>query len=93
MNINFFTTNKGKVESLRKHFINFKIAGHNIILKNHELMEPQANTVEEVSIIKAKQAYKLAAGPVLVNDSGFCMEESKGAPGPYSGYYWHQKIS
>ncbi|MCL1891996.1 MAG: hypothetical protein FWF97_01725 [Alphaproteobacteria bacterium] len=87
MIIHFVTTNKGKLASVQKHFESFSLKNHKIIAHNIELIEPQADTVKEVSLNKAKQAFSILKQPVLVNDSGFCIKELNNIPGPYTKYF------
>ena len=50
------------------------------------LVEPQADTIEDVALSKARQAYQQCGTAVLVEDSGFCVDELSGFPGPYTKY-------
>lgn len=86
MNKIFFVTgNKGKAESLRSLFeyFNMPIEVEQIKLK---LLEIQANSVEEVSIKKAKQAFEILKKPLIVEDGGFCVDALNNFPGVYTKY-------
>ena len=83
--IYFVTSNKGKIKSLQEQFkthnIDIEVEGVNL-----NIIEPQADTVKEVSIIKAKEAFEILKAPIIVEDGGFCIDELKGFPGVYSKY-------
>ncbi len=78
----FATSNQGKAKSLKYYFKKYKV-DINVIQKPLELIEPQADTAEEVSRVKAKQAWERLKLPVLVDDSSFHIQALKGFPGPY----------
>jgi len=84
----FATGNKGKIESLKNYFksLNYEI---NIQAIDLDLIEPQENSVKEVSITKAKQAFEKLKKPVIVNDGGVCIEALNGFPGVYTKYICH----
>src|SRR5690606_16109667 len=48
-----------------------------------DLIEPQADTAEEIATVKARQAWKQLDKAVLVDDSSFHIAALKGFPGPY----------
>ena len=50
------------------------------------LVEPQADTVEAVALAKAQQAYAQLRAPLVVEDSGFCIDALSGFPGSYTKY-------
>ncbi len=83
--INFITSNKGKVESLKraceKNNLNVKVVANNL-----EIMELQVDTVAEVSKYKALAAYNILRAPVLVEDGGCCIDALNGFPGVYTKY-------
>lgn len=83
--INFITSNQGKINalenSLKLHNLNIKIS-----CKNLEIIEPQFDTVQEVSKYKALKAYECLKEPVLVEDGGLAISELKGFPGVYTKY-------
>lgn len=53
---------------------------------NASLIEPQADSVEEVALSKAEQALNLVHEPVIVEDSGFYIDDLAGFPGAYTRY-------
>lgn len=87
-NINFITTNSGKVKSLERHI---RISSDNIKvnqISKLDIIEPQADTIEEVAKAKVKQAKKLFKNkPFLIQDSGLFIPEIDGFPGPYTKYF------
>ncbi len=48
-----------------------------------KLIEPQADTVQEVAFSKAMQAYSVLKKPLIVEDGAFVIDELNGFPGPY----------
>jgi len=79
----FATTNKGKVTSLQHRLSPLGIEVQQIAL---DLIEPQADSCQEISLIKAKQAFEQVKRPVLVDDSAFHIPALNGFPGPYVKY-------
>lgn len=79
----FATTNKGKVISLQHRLSPLGIDVEQLAL---DLIEPQADTCKEISFIKAKQAFRQAKRPVVVDDSAFHIPALNGFPGPYVKY-------
>ncbi len=60
--------------------------GINVKQVGIDLMEPQADTLEEIAEFKARQAYDKIGKPVLVEDSGLFIHALNGFPGMYSSY-------
>ena len=83
--INFITSNKGKVKSLEQ---SLKLNNINVSVnaQNLDIIEPQFDTVQEVSKFKAMKAFETLKEPVLVEDGGFSVFELKGFPGIYTKY-------
>lgn len=76
----FVTTNAGKVTSLQNHLEKLDVEVMQVPL---DLIEPQADDVKGVSLVKAKQAFKILKKPLIVDDSAFVIDELNGFPGPY----------
>lgn len=78
----FATSNAGKVATLQNHLSR---AGLDtvIVQKQLDLIEPQADTPEEIARVKARQAYEELGSAVLVDDSSFHITALNGFPGPY----------
>ena len=86
MDLYFITSNKGKAQTLQRSLDVAGCTDIKIIQKNMDLMEPQADTVAEVSRYKAEEAYKILKAPLLVEDGSFCIEALNGFPGVYTKY-------
>lgn len=82
--ITFVTGNAKKLEEL------VAILGPNfprkVISKKVDLPELQGE-INEICVIKCKEAAKLVDGPVLVEDTCLCFNAMKGLPGPYIKWF------
>lgn len=82
--ITFITGNAKKLEEV------IQILGADfpriILPKKVDLLELQGE-IDEVSILKAKEAYKQVLGPVIVEDTALCFKALKGLPGPYIKWF------
>ena len=83
MKVVFVTGNAGKVATLR-HYLS--VLGIELEQRELPLIEPQRDSVKDVARDKAQQAYAFVKGPVIVQDSGFCIAALKDFPGPYTKY-------
>lgn len=83
--INFITSNKGKVKSL-ENSLKLNNIDALVCAQNLDIMEPQFDTVHEVSKYKALKAFEILKEPVLVEDGGFSVFELNGFPGVYTKY-------
>jgi len=83
LTITFVTGNPNKVRAVSQHTEPF---GVQVLHKLLPLVEPQADTIEDVALSKARQAYHLCREPVLVEDGGFCIDGLSNFPGPYTKY-------
>ncbi len=83
--INFITSNKGKIKSL-ENSLKVNNLDVQICAQNLDIMEPQFDTVQEVSKYKALKAFEILKEPVLVEDGGFSVFGLKGFPGVYTKY-------
>ncbi len=80
--ITVVTLNKGKATEIAAFFTGItKIDSVPL-----DLVEPQAETLEEIAQVKAKQAYAELKRPLIVDDTGLFIEELNGFPGPYAAY-------
>ncbi len=84
--ITFATTNQGKIASLREAFDAVGLDDIVIDGRALDIIEPQADTCEEVAISKARQAFALLGQPVIVDDSSFHINCLGGFPGVYAKY-------
>ncbi len=82
----FVTTNKGKIASLREKLDRSGLTHVKIDAQALDIIEPQADTCEEVARSKARQAYELLHQPLLVDDSSFHITALGGFPGVYAKY-------
>jgi non-canonical purine NTP pyrophosphatase (RdgB/HAM1 family) len=82
----FATTNKGKIASLRKALDKAGFDDIEIDARTLDIIEPQADSCEEVALSKARQACKILKRPVLVDDSSFHITALGGFPGVYAKY-------
>ena len=83
--INFITTNNGKISTLKKILKNNNL-NIEVIATKLDIYESQANTVNEVSKSKALQAYNILKKSVLVEDTGFYIKALNNFPGVYAKY-------
>lgn len=82
----FATTNKGKIASLRRALDRDGFSDIEIDMRSLDVIEPQADSCEEVALSKARQAYEMTGEPVLVDDSSFHISALGGFPGVYAKY-------
>jgi non-canonical purine NTP pyrophosphatase (RdgB/HAM1 family) len=73
------TSNPAKAATAREHLASYGITVEHVPL---QLEEIQAASVGEVALHKARQAHAALGRPVITEDSGFCIEELDGFPGP-----------
>ena len=85
MKLCFVTTNQDKFREV--HFLAKKYA---ISLQQevHKLVEPDFDTLEEVSHYKCIEAYKFLQKPLVVDDSGFFFEAFNEFPGVHSAWVY-----
>lgn len=83
LTITMVTGNSKKVRAVLEHTEPY---GVQVVHKTLPLIEPQADTIEDVALSKAKQAFQLLGRPVMVEDGGFCIDELSNFPGPYTKY-------
>lgn len=81
--IHFVTGNADKVAAMQAHLAAFGAAVTPVRLK---LVEPQADTIQDVALSKALQAYEQMGQALVVEDSGFYIDGLNGFPGPYTKY-------
>lgn len=83
--IHFITSNQGKIKSL-ENTLKLQNIDVTVLAKNLNIMEPQFDSVQEVSKFKAETAFKIIKAPVLVEDGGFSVFSLNGFPGVYTKY-------
>ncbi|KKU45782.1 MAG: deoxyribonucleotide triphosphate pyrophosphatase [Microgenomates group bacterium GW2011_GWC2_46_7] len=79
----YATSNSGKVQSLKRSLAFCEVTIEQAVL---ELSEPQTLDVAEIARCKAKSAFAQLGKPVVVQDSGFCMDDWSGFPGAFVRY-------
>lgn len=83
--INFITSNKGKIKAL-ENAIDLYGLNVKVIAKNLDIIEPQFDSVQEVSKFKALKAFEIIKAPVLVEDGGFAIKGLNNFPSVYTKY-------
>jgi len=82
MTLRFVTTNPGKVREAREYLT------EPVEQLDVDTTEIQHEELEAVAAHKAREAYRYADDPVIVDDSGLFVEAFDGFPGPYSSYVY-----
>lgn len=80
--ITVVTGNKNKAAEVAAFFSGIVEVTHVAL----DCIEPQADTVEEIAVAKAEQAYRALGVPVIVDDTGLFVDALGGFPGPYAAY-------
>ena len=75
------TTNPGKVREAERY-----LADGSVQRLDFDYPEIQATELGPIAARGAREAYRHADGPVLVDDAGLFVEGLDGFPGPYSSY-------
>jgi non-canonical purine NTP pyrophosphatase (RdgB/HAM1 family) len=83
LEITLVTGNPDKAESAQRRL---KPLGISVDNKKTEILEPQADEIEEIARYKVKQAYEELQSPVLISDTGWVITGLNGFPGPYMHY-------
>jgi XTP/dITP diphosphohydrolase len=84
MQLLFVTSNSHKIESANK---NLKPYGIEIeAVQVSDINEIQSDSIEDISIDKAKKAYKQIQKPLMVSDAGWSIPSLNGFPGPVMAY-------
>ncbi len=94
MLILFATGNKNKVSEASEILAHLGYEVEQLLIRGKapELIEPQAEGIEEVAVSKIKQARELVIGTemensiIMAEDSGLFIDSLNGFPGPYSSY-------
>lgn len=81
--ITFVSTNRGKEKVLAKCVA---AAGYGLERLELPIIEPQGSTLEAVALDKARQAAAYFEEPLVVEDSGLCVDALAGFPGPVTKY-------
>ena len=83
MTIFFATSNRGKFQEAQK-----VLAGHGIAIEHFPFAhrEIRSESLEEVALEAAEEAYRRCQEPVFVEDSGLFIKALGGFPGTYSAW-------
>jgi XTP/dITP diphosphohydrolase len=79
MTLRYVTTNPGKVREAREYL-------DDVEALDYDYTEVQAPDLETVAAQGAREAFRHAGEPVIVDDAGLFVEGLDGFPGPYSSY-------
>ena len=79
MKLYFATTNRGKVEFVRRSLGDVGIEVEHLHI---EMPEPQSHDLEQIAKEKVMYAYSKVKAPVIAMDSGFYLKAYPGFPGP-----------
>lgn len=81
----FATSNIHKFMEAREILSSHDIAVGMLRLKGDEI---QSESLEEIAVASAKNAFKACGLPVIVEDAGLFIEALSGFPGPYAAYVY-----
>jgi XTP/dITP diphosphohydrolase len=79
--LRYVTTNPGKVREAERY-----LPDGSVERLDFDYTEVQADELGPIAAQGAREAYRHADGPVLVDDAGLFVEGLDGFPGPYSSY-------
>ena len=80
MSLRYVTTNEGKIREALSYL------DDDVTQLDYDYAEPQADELEPIAAAGAREAYRVAGEPVIVDDAGLFIEGLDGFPGPYSAY-------
>ncbi|HEX4662595.1 MAG TPA: non-canonical purine NTP pyrophosphatase [Candidatus Saccharimonadales bacterium] len=90
MNVTFITGNQNKADYLAKYL------GVEVAHQKVDVEEIQSTDLKEITTLKAKQAYEIVKGPVLVEDVGLTFHALGKLPGPFIKWFdmelGHEKL-
>ncbi|WP_313693701.1 non-canonical purine NTP pyrophosphatase [Halorarum halobium] len=81
--LRYVTTNEGKVREAREYL------GDDVAQLEFDYTEVQADDLGPIAAHGAREAYRHAGEPVLVDDAGLFVDGFDGFPGPYSAFVEH----
>ncbi|QLG61214.1 non-canonical purine NTP pyrophosphatase [Halorarum salinum] len=79
--LRYVTTNEGKVREAREY-----LGDGDVEQLDFDYTEVQADDLEPIAARGAREAYRHAGEPVLVDDAGLFVDGFDGFPGPYSAF-------
>jgi XTP/dITP diphosphohydrolase len=80
--LRYVTTNSGKVREAREYL-------DSVEQLDYDYTEVQASELGPIAAHGAREAYRHAGEPILVDDSGLFVDGFDGFPGPYTSYVEH----
>ena len=86
MKLVFASTNKGKINEIKRLLDSVEVLSLNDINFNEKIIE-DGSTFAENAYIKAKTVFDYCGMLTLADDSGLCVEALDGAPGVYSARF------
>ncbi|MCL7416779.1 MAG: XTP/dITP diphosphatase [Halalkalicoccus sp.] len=78
--LRFVTSNAGKAREAREYL------PEEVERVDYDYPEIQSDSLEEIAVAGARDAYREIGEPVFVDDSGLFIDAFDGFPGPYSSY-------
>ena len=82
----FVSSNKHKYQEAKKILDSFGIY---LGFFKYELKEIQSNSLQDIALQKAKDAFCKCKKPVIIEDDGLFVDSLDGFPGPYSSYVFN----
>jgi len=79
----FVSSNNHKYSEAKKILDSF---GINLGFLKSDLEEIQSNSLENIAMAKARDAFSKFKKPLIIEDDGLFIDSIKGFPGPYSSY-------
>jgi XTP/dITP diphosphohydrolase len=79
----FVSSNHHKYQEAKKILDSF---GIKLGFVKFDLEEIQSNSLKEIALYKAKDAFSKYKKPLIIEDDGLFIESLEGFPGPYSSY-------
>ena len=79
----FVSSNNHKYQEAKKILDSF---GINLGFLKSNLEEIQSNSLHNIALVKAKDAFSKFKKPVIIEDDGLFIDSIEGFPGPYSSY-------
>jgi len=79
----FVSSNTNKFKEVQEILDSFGIP---IEFFKLNLQEIQSNSIKEIALKKAQNAFSKCKKPLIIEDDGLCINSLDGFPGPYSSY-------
>ncbi|MFP4005983.1 MAG: XTP/dITP diphosphatase [Candidatus Hadarchaeia archaeon] len=85
MKLSFVTSNEGKFREAKEIGSRYDLEMEHL---SYDYTEIQADTLEEIAKLGAKEAFEAVSAPCFVEDAGLFVYSLNGFPGPYSSYVY-----